>query len=249
MDSIKRALAANQHKLVCPSDLPFCSTSNIEIVDDTQVHNQSGYGLMVPNTYIHSNPVWEKAGISELRLVEEAPVIQSNEFVEYGRFDPEKVPEIRVLDHIRSIERIPPEDRVMMEPHLTELKVILIRRMISEHLAYVGLAKKWFSTSDLAYIYEHKIGSGRIGGKAAGLLLAERILKRVADDEVTSNVLIPESYFLGTEVINIFLSMNGLTYWNDQKYKSEDQMSEEYPYILEEFQMGKFPMPYISSAR
>jgi hypothetical protein len=239
--SLNDALATSLQTLSCPGPLPACSTINIEIVDDAQVRSQRGYGLMVPNAYIHSKPIWEKAGLEEIRPVEEEPIAQSNEFVEYGRFDPEKVPEIRVLEHIKSIERIPAEDRVMMEPHLTELKVILIRRMVSEHLAYVGLAKKWFTTSDLTYIYEHKIGSGRIGGKAAGLLLAERILNRAEDEEIIANVLIPESYFLGTEVINLFLSMNGLTYWNDQKYKSEDQMAEEYPYILEEFQMGKFP--------
>jgi hypothetical protein len=247
VDSLNIFLAASLPKLICPGASPTCSSITIEIVDDTQVRNQSGYGLAVPNTYIHSKPVWEKTGIQELRPVEEAPAAQSNEFVEYGRFDPEKVPEIRVLEHIRSIERIPLEDRVMMEPHLTELKVILIRRMVSEHLTYVGLAKKWFTTADLAYIYEHKIGSGRIGGKAAGLLLAERIFKQVADEDFLANVMIPESYFLGTEVINLFLSMNGLTYWNDQKYKSEDQMLEEYPFILEEFQMGKFPPEIVSA--
>ena len=241
VNSLKDALEASQTALSCPLTLPACSTIDIKIVNDALVQQQRGYGLMVPNAYVHSKPIWEKTGLEVIRPVEEAPVAQSNDFVEYGRFDPERVPELRVLEHIKSIEKVPPEDRVMMEPHLTELKVILIRRMVSEHLSYVGLAKKWFTTADLAYIYEHKIGSGRIGGKAAGLLLAERILKRVAEDDVSANVLIPESYFLGTEVINIFLSMNGLTYWNDQKYKNEDQMAEEYPYILEEFQMGKFP--------
>jgi len=39
----------------------------------------------------------------------------------------------------------------------------------------------------------------------------------------------------------IFMSMNGLMHWNDQKYKAEDQIWAEYPQIKEEFVAGEFP--------
>ena len=35
--------------------------------------------------------------------------------------------------------------------------------------------------------------------------------------------------------------MNGLMYWNDQKYKPDDRIWEEYPRLKEEFLAGKFP--------
>ena len=38
-----------------------------------------------------------------------------------------------------------------------------------------------------------------------------------------------------------FMAINNLVHWNDQKYKTEDQMRDEYPQILEEFQPGEFP--------
>lgn len=246
-ESINSSLAAARRSLICPGAMPACSTINVEIVDTHQVTSQSGFGLLVPNTYIHSEPIWQKTGVTDPRPAVEVSAIQPVGMDNSTVFDPELVPIPRVLDHAFAIERIPPEDRVMMEPHLTELKVILTRRMISEHLAYISLAKKWLTVSDLAHIYEHKIGGGRIGGKAAGLLLASRIFDEVAGDDIKNNVRTPDSYFLGSEVIKLFMSMNGLTYWNDQKYKPEDQIWEEYPYIQEEFQNGIFPPEVLAS--
>ena len=39
----------------------------------------------------------------------------------------------------------------------------------------------------------------------------------------------------------IFIAMNGLTYWNDQKYKPEGQIWAEYPQLKKDFETGKFP--------
>ena len=52
---------------------------------------------------------------------------------------------------------------------------------------------------------------------------------------------IPESYFLGSDVMYIFTAMNGFTYWNDQKYKPEKQIWSEYPQLKKDFEAGKFP--------
>ena len=39
----------------------------------------------------------------------------------------------------------------------------------------------------------------------------------------------------------VFMAMNGLMHWNDQKYKSEDRIRAEYALVKDEFQTGKFP--------
>src|SRR5574341_1508365 len=62
----------------------------------------------------------------------------------------------------------------------------------------VNIAKQWFTISDLADIYQHRIGFGRIGGKSAGMLLADRILKDVASEGLKPCIRIPESFFLGS---------------------------------------------------
>ena len=37
------------------------------------------------------------------------------------------------------------------------------------------------------------------------------------------------------------MSLNGLMHWNDQKYKTEEQMRKDFPLICAEFSKGQFP--------
>ncbi len=92
-------------------------------------------------------------------------------------FNPELAPQSMLFEQAAAIENLPSDERALAEPHLREIKVVLIRTLISDQLAYVNIAKDWFTIPDLREIYQHKIGSGKIGGKSAGMLLARRILE------------------------------------------------------------------------
>ena len=46
---------------------------------------------------------------------------------------------------------------------MREIKVVLIRTLISDQLGYVNIAKEWFTISDLSEIRWRKIGGGKIG--------------------------------------------------------------------------------------
>jgi hypothetical protein len=249
VDMLESVLTISQQKIGCTKVSDKCFSLDVKMVDDQEVESRGGFGLLVHNAYVHTKPVWLRSDIPEPRSLEETASIPTIAFDIPDSFDPELIPESRLIDHAFSIERIPPEDRTAMEPHLTELKVILIRRMISDQLSYINVAKQWFTVSDLSDIYQHRIGYGRIGGKSAGMLLAARILNEVADEAVKSRLRTPESFFMGSELIYIFMSMNGLMYWNDQKYKPEDQIYEEYPIIQEEFQSGNFPPEILDELR
>jgi hypothetical protein len=134
-----------------------------------------------------------------------------------------------LFEQALAIEKMPAEKRKQAEARLREIKVVLIRTMISDQLAYVNIAKDWFTMSDLSEIRRRKIGEGKIGGKSAGMLLAARILQEVGDDEIRAAMRVPESYFLGADLTYIFMSLNGLMHWGDQKYKTEEQFRAEYP--------------------
>jgi hypothetical protein len=161
-------------------------------------------------------------------------------------FNPELAPQSMLFEQAAAIESLSPTERTTAEPHLREIKVVLIRTLISDQLAYVNIAKDWFTIQDLRKIYQHKIGSGKIGGKAAGMLLARRILENVASPELNAHITIPESYFLGADVTYAFMAMNNLMHWNDQKYKSEQNIRSEYPQIVLDFMGGKFPQETFS---
>jgi hypothetical protein len=156
-------------------------------------------------------------------------------------FNPEVAPQELLFNQGMMIEKMPSAERKSLEPRLREIKVVLIRNMISDQLRYINIARNWFTISDLAEVRRHKIGHGRIGGKAAGMLLAARILKEDPNEELCKNLRTPESYYMGSDLLYTFISVNNLHHWNDQKYKPEDEMRRDYPKIIEDYAASEFP--------
>ncbi len=155
-------------------------------------------------------------------------------------FNPEIAPQELLFNQGMMIEKMPLEERKHLEPRLREIKVVLIRNMISDQLRYINIARDWFTISDLVEVRRHKIGHGRIGGKAAGMLLAARILKDSAHEDLRENLRTPESYYLGSDLLYTFVSVNNLHHWNDQKYKPEDEMRRDYPKIVVDYDKAEF---------
>jgi hypothetical protein len=156
-------------------------------------------------------------------------------------FNPELAPQDMLFEQAEMIERLPREKRRLLEARLQEIKVVLIRTMISDQLAYLNIARKWFTVNDLREIRQRKIGYGKIGGKSAGMMLAYRIISDTAPPEVREAIRIPVSYFLASDLFYTFMAANGLVYWGDQKYKPEALMRSEFPQIVRDFVNGVFP--------
>jgi len=247
-ESLQNDLQESQKQTGCLIENQYYFTINVNMVDDQDVQNHRGFGAIADSEYLRSKRVWRR--ISQLKIqhkderTEPEGVLTLPDY-----FDPGLIPEERLLAHAGLIEELDPEDRTPFDAHLTELKVILIRRLISDQLAYIDIAKNWFKISDLKKIHNRRIGYGKIGGKSAGMLLAERILREEADEDVRNCLKIPESYFLGSDLIYIFMVMNGLMHWNDQKYKPEEQIWNDYPQIMGEFLCGQLPPEIIAELK
>jgi hypothetical protein len=164
-------------------------------------------------------------------------------------FNPELAPQDLLFEQAENIERMPVRRRKRMEAHLQEIKVVLIRTMISDQLAYLNIARKWFTVEDLKEIRQRKIGYGKIGGKSAGMMLAYRILRDEAPPEVQKAVRIPTSYFLASDTFYAFMAANNLLHWSDQKYKSEARMRADYPRIVRDYVKGSFPEDIVDRLR
>jgi hypothetical protein len=240
LETLETVLKASQRNIGCADASPRCFSLDVKMVSDQEVQEQRGLGLLVERTFLRSTPVWRRSAQVKAARYEQ-PQTEQMQLILPETFDPELIPEGRLLEHALSIENIPQAERGVLEHHLTELKVVLLRRLISDQLAYINIAKMWFRVKDLAEIYRRKIGLGRIGGKAAGMLLAANILKEAGNEALRDSFYLPESFFLGSDVMYIFMAMNGLMYWNDQKYKPEEQIWEEYPQIKRDFEAGNFP--------
>lgn len=175
------------------------------------------------------------------RIIREILTERGRVDLDFVWFNPELAPQDMLFEQAEMIAHMPKDELARYRPRLQEIKVVLIRTMVSDHLKYIKIARKWFKVDDLVEIRNRKIGGGKIGGKAAGMLLALRILKETAPPELRDSFRIPESFFLGSDVFYNFMSLNGLMHWNDQKYKSEEQVRADYPIIVREFSKGQFP--------
>jgi len=159
-------------------------------------------------------------------------------------FNPELAPRPVLLAQAREYATLPDERRREVRHHLQEITVVLIKRMISDQMDFVKLAKEFLNAEDFALIDKRRIGEGKIGGKAAGMMLAWKILQQEnpADEiDLRGRVVIPDSYFIGADVFYDFHAINGLEYFINQKYKTQEEIEADYPCVQEIYVRGRFP--------
>ncbi len=155
--------------------------------------------------------------------------------------NPELAPIDLVFEQAMTIEKMPEKERAKYMARLEESKVVLIRALISDQLRYINIAKEWLTIKELSEVRRRKIGAGRIGGKSAGMILAQHILESNRELSDLPCLSMPESFYIGSDEFYTFMSINNLFGWNDQKYKTEAEMRAEYPKIEEDFRNGSFP--------
>ncbi len=239
--TLEAVLAESRRKIGCEKATPACYTLDLQIVDDEDVQFRRGYGAIVDNEFLRSTKVWARVDPIEQEMQTDLVARSQPTLDDIGIADPTLISESTLLKEALNIEKLPLLEREDQENRYNHYKTALINRIISDQPLYIDIARKWFTIEDLADLYQRRIGNGKIGGKAAGMTLAARILNEVADEDVRSCLYVPESYFLGSDLIYIFMAMNGLMHWNDQKYKPEKSIRSEYQQIQEEFQAGEFP--------
>ncbi len=167
-------------------------------------------------------------------------------------FNPELAPPRILLAQAQEYAALPPEQRRQVRHHLQEITVVLIKSMISDQMAFVTLAKEFLDAEDFQAIGEHRIGEGKIGGKAAGMMLAWKILQREAasgEMDLRERVVIPDSYFIGANVFYDFHALNGLDEFINQKYKTQEEIEADYPRIQKIYAAGRFPKTVMSRLR
>ncbi|RLE16215.1 MAG: hypothetical protein DRJ14_08940 [Acidobacteria bacterium] len=129
------------------------------------------------------------------------------------------------------------------DAELEKLRVDMTRNFISERLDFIGIAKKFFTFNDLQEIKARIIGTGKVGGKAAGMLLAYVMLKRAREkDETVPEVSIPACYYLGSDVFYQFFEENECPFFQVQKYKPVEQVEKEYEALKKKIQQYRFPL-------
>ncbi|MBN2344819.1 MAG: nucleotidyltransferase domain-containing protein [Candidatus Aminicenantes bacterium] len=130
------------------------------------------------------------------------------------------------------------------------LRVSLIRRFFSDQLDFINIAKNHIEVRHFYDLVQRIIypanGYGRLGGKSAGLFLAQKILTKPGDhSEVLCELKFPKTWYITTDAILNFLSYNNLEEVNEQKYKEIDQIRLEYHNVVQLLKNAHFPIEII----
>jgi len=123
-----------------------------------------------------------------------------------------------------------------------ELKEALSRMMIGNHKKLIQLSERYLTLADLLEVRNRLIGSGRIGGKAAGMILARSVLLREKGKTNFSQVLEEhDSFYIGADVFFTFLVNNDLFKIRLELSKTGRITREEFAELEQRFLAGKFP--------
>jgi len=122
---------------------------------------------------------------------------------------------------------------------INEVFLHQLTQLISRDEKILTLARRYLTLEDLIYIWKHTIGSGFIGGKAIGMLLARAILRQ--EDSHWSDWLEEhDSFFVGSDIFYTFLVQNDC--WGiHQKQKNPDTIFEDIEEARQRILRGHFP--------
>jgi hypothetical protein len=200
---------------------------------------QELYNLALEYAERHLEPEEISATI---RLVEKRMLVQ-----EGARLAEDPDTPLAVLrDKIHEFLDFAPGEAVAPPEDVIGTRAALVRRFLTDQLDFISVAKRYIRVLDFREVLDHIIPTdgrhGRLGGKAAGLILAHSILQEAKrEGRFDGEYDVPLSYFLPSNGILDFIEHNGLEEVINVKYKTSEEVREEYPLVERLFKSGTFP--------
>ena len=115
----------------------------------------------------------------------------------------------------------------------------LIRMAISRDDRMVDLVERYLPPQEILDIGKRMIGTGLIGGKSVGMLLARAVLRK-ADPRWQQFLEPHDSFYIGSDVFYTFLVRNGI-WWVRQEQRRPDRFLEGAERARQRMLMGTFP--------
>ncbi len=151
-----------------------------------------------------------------------------------------------ISDAIGRYHHLDPSGTELSVPRQKAFRVSLVRRMLSDQTHFINVAKNYFNVNDFYELLNRVItptkGSGKLGGKSAGVALADRILKACHKHKaLLENIKTPKTWYITSDGSRSFLVYNNLEEVFDQKYKEITQVQFEYPHVIQVFKNSHLP--------
>jgi len=131
-------------------------------------------------------------------------------------------------------------DKPEEEQERREMVEQLSRVLIGREKRMLSLARDYFTLEDLLDIKNRLIGTGFIGGKSVGMLLARNILRRDRDFDWQNHLELHDSYFIGSDVFYSYIVQNG--WWKTlMAHKTREGYFESARELKSKMLGGAFP--------
>lgn len=125
--------------------------------------------------------------------------------------------------------------RALAQDHKDEL----LRLVISREERILELARLNLSLADVVGVWKRMVGTGHIGGKSVGMLLANAILTR-AGGHWKDVLERHDSFFVGSDVYYTYLVINDC-WWDRQRRKDPDHALGDNAAVRQRMRNGRFP--------
>lgn len=121
-----------------------------------------------------------------------------------------------------------------------EAKKLLMFMLIGNESRMFDLCNRYFTLQDILLIASREVGTGFIGGKSVGMLLARKILEKEGSGRFTAYVEPHDSYYIGSDVFYTYIVQNG--WWRLRtKQKAGEGYYKYAPELKDKLLRGKFP--------
>lgn len=156
-----------------------------------------------------------------------------------------------IAEAVHRFSIMPDSQRSLSPEENTAVRVALTRRFLSEDMNFINTIKQHVTVPDFASLLSRTIGpsrgNGKLGGKAAGLYRADRILHAAKQDNIIlRNVTIPKTWFLASDGMLDFFHFNAIEEMVSIKYRDTSEIRQEYPYLQQVFKNSFLPPEIIS---
>ncbi|MEJ2384397.1 MAG: PEP/pyruvate-binding domain-containing protein [Xanthomonadales bacterium] len=126
------------------------------------------------------------------------------------------------------------------------LSAAILRRLFSDDSSYIELARDFVNLDDIYELIEHIVyplrGHGKLGGKSAGLFLAQQLLRSATTASgLLHDVRVPRTWYVSSNAQLEFLGYNNLRDLYFRKYMEIEHIRQEYPHIIHLLKNSSFP--------
>ncbi|WP_036937918.1 PEP/pyruvate-binding domain-containing protein [Pseudobacteroides cellulosolvens] len=131
---------------------------------------------------------------------------------------------------------------LLTSPHEEQEKAkrLLMSMIIGNDTRMFNLCNRYFTLKDILRIASREVGTGFIGGKSVGMLIARKILEKEEGERIELYMEPHDSYYLGSDIFYTYIVQNGC--WELRiKQKTQEGYFKYAKELQEKILNGRFP--------